>query len=178
MSLVGSSILLRRLFSAKVMSTSSAGSNSTGGTLMAALKSSALANGPNLSVYFPSPLARKGCLLLGHPPSTLRHLVFQHWFLSDRYLPYALGGGYVLGMDAVKYIARNADIFSHYVSEVCDAAIKKVQPCLNAGLDFTPVFLRLAFAYSSGRVCRRVDSAAAAHPPTRYPLRHRMEGPC
>lgn len=31
------------------------------------------------------------------------------WMLCDTYLPYALGGGYVLSKDLVVYIARNAD---------------------------------------------------------------------
>lgn len=31
------------------------------------------------------------------------------WFLCDHYLPYALGGGYVLSYNLVKFIAENAD---------------------------------------------------------------------
>lgn len=31
------------------------------------------------------------------------------WFLCDHYLPYALGGGYVLSFNLVKFIAENAD---------------------------------------------------------------------
>lgn len=34
-----------------------------------------------------------------------------NWFLCDRYLPYALGGGYILSHQLVKYISRNADLF-------------------------------------------------------------------
>ncbi len=40
--------------------------------------------------------------------------------LCDRYLPYALGGGYVLSHDLVAYIAATADMFSFYNSEVSD----------------------------------------------------------
>lgn len=37
--------------------------------------------------------------------------------LCDRYLPYALGGGYVLSKNLVKYIADHGDTFNNYVSE-------------------------------------------------------------
>lgn len=33
------------------------------------------------------------------------------WILCDYYLPYALGGGYILSYNLIKYIATNADIF-------------------------------------------------------------------
>lgn len=39
------------------------------------------------------------------------------WFLCDRYLPYALGGGYVLSRDLVRAISVNADKLSIYNSE-------------------------------------------------------------
>ena len=39
------------------------------------------------------------------------------WFLCDHYLPYALGGGYVLSSDLVHRIALNADGLQMYVSE-------------------------------------------------------------
>ncbi len=39
------------------------------------------------------------------------------WFLCDRYLPYALGGGYVLSADLVHRIAANADGLQLYNSE-------------------------------------------------------------
>ena len=32
------------------------------------------------------------------------------WFLCDYYLPYALGGGYILSYNLVKFIAQNADM--------------------------------------------------------------------
>ncbi|GBP23012.1 Beta-1,3-galactosyltransferase 6 [Eumeta japonica] len=41
----------------------------------------------------------------------------RHWFLCDNYLPYALGGGYVISRNVVDYIAFNAEILSHYNSE-------------------------------------------------------------
>ncbi|XP_075213649.1 beta-1,3-galactosyltransferase 6-like [Lycorma delicatula] len=41
----------------------------------------------------------------------------ENWFLCDRYLPYALGGGYVLSHALVKYISRNAELLSVYNSE-------------------------------------------------------------
>ncbi|XP_045489380.1 beta-1,3-galactosyltransferase 6 isoform X2 [Pieris rapae] len=41
----------------------------------------------------------------------------KDWFLCDTYLPYALGGGYIISQSIVDYIARNADFLSHYNSE-------------------------------------------------------------
>lgn len=41
----------------------------------------------------------------------------KSWFLCDRYLPYALGGGYVLSQMLVKFIAENSHMLSLYVSE-------------------------------------------------------------
>ncbi|XP_041974319.1 beta-1,3-galactosyltransferase 6 [Aricia agestis] len=41
----------------------------------------------------------------------------KDWFLCDTYLPYALGGGYVISQSIVKYIARNHDLLSVYHSE-------------------------------------------------------------
>ncbi|KZS05998.1 N-acetyllactosaminide beta-1,3-N-acetylglucosaminyltransferase 4 [Daphnia magna] len=39
------------------------------------------------------------------------------WFLCDTYLPYALGGGYVLSSDLVEFIAKNAPFLQQYKSE-------------------------------------------------------------
>ena len=39
------------------------------------------------------------------------------WHLCDKYLPYALGGGYVLSADLVKLIALNSDHLKLYVNE-------------------------------------------------------------
>ena len=39
------------------------------------------------------------------------------WFLCDRYLPYALGGGYVLSSDLVRRIVVNAEFLDFYNSE-------------------------------------------------------------
>lgn len=41
----------------------------------------------------------------------------KKWFLCDRYLPYALGGGYVLSHDLVRRMVINADGLSLYNSE-------------------------------------------------------------
>ncbi|XP_068628309.1 beta-1,3-galactosyltransferase 6 [Battus philenor] len=41
----------------------------------------------------------------------------KSWFLCDNYLPYALGGGYVISSSIVNYIARNMDFLSYYNSE-------------------------------------------------------------
>ena len=41
----------------------------------------------------------------------------KDWFLCDRYLPYALGGGYVLSQDLVQRIATSADGLELYNSE-------------------------------------------------------------
>ena len=37
--------------------------------------------------------------------------------LCDRYIPYALGGGYVLGRELVKFVADNSRILEPYNSE-------------------------------------------------------------
>lgn len=39
------------------------------------------------------------------------------WFLCDKYLPYAVGGGYILSNDLIKYINDNSDLLQHYKSE-------------------------------------------------------------
>ncbi|KAK7093283.1 beta-1,3-galactosyltransferase 6-like [Littorina saxatilis] len=41
----------------------------------------------------------------------------KDWFLCDRYLPYALGGGYILSSDLVHYVASNSKYLQHYLSE-------------------------------------------------------------
>lgn len=41
----------------------------------------------------------------------------SNWFLCDRYLPYAVGGGYVLSSDLVDYITSNAHLLQLYMSE-------------------------------------------------------------
>jgi galactosylxylosylprotein 3-beta-galactosyltransferase len=33
----------------------------------------------------------------------------KDWFLCDTYLPYALGGGYVISESIVSFLAKNAD---------------------------------------------------------------------
>uniref|UniRef100_A0A1B6LE51 Hexosyltransferase n=1 Tax=Graphocephala atropunctata TaxID=36148 RepID=A0A1B6LE51_9HEMI len=40
-----------------------------------------------------------------------------NWFLCDRYLPYALGGGYVLSRSLVHFIRQNQQILGTYLSE-------------------------------------------------------------
>lgn len=39
------------------------------------------------------------------------------WFLCDRYLPYAVGGGYLLSHDLLQYISNNFLLLQPYVSE-------------------------------------------------------------
>lgn len=39
------------------------------------------------------------------------------WFLCDTYLPYALGGGYILSSDLVQFIANSAPLLQRYKSE-------------------------------------------------------------
>eukprot|EP00043_Microstomoeca_roanoka_P016994 m.176125 g.176125 ORF g.176125 m.176125 type:complete len:324 (+) comp16555_c1_seq2:188-1159(+) len=39
------------------------------------------------------------------------------WFLSEHYLPYALGGGYVISSSIVEFIGKNAELFQAYRSE-------------------------------------------------------------
>uniref|UniRef100_A0A914WAH7 Hexosyltransferase n=1 Tax=Plectus sambesii TaxID=2011161 RepID=A0A914WAH7_9BILA len=41
----------------------------------------------------------------------------QEWMLCDRYLPYQLGGGYLLAWGLVDYLARNADLLKMYRNE-------------------------------------------------------------
>ncbi|XP_050429402.1 beta-1,3-galactosyltransferase 6-like [Adelges cooleyi] len=41
----------------------------------------------------------------------------DEWSLCDKYLPYALGGGYVLSNDLVTYIVNNRDYLSLFISE-------------------------------------------------------------
>ncbi|XP_036601045.1 beta-1,3-galactosyltransferase 6 [Trichosurus vulpecula] len=39
------------------------------------------------------------------------------WLLCDHYLPYALGGGYVLSADLVRFVSRNRDVLQRWRSE-------------------------------------------------------------
>lgn len=41
----------------------------------------------------------------------------KDWFLCDRYLPHARGGGYILSSDLVKYISTNSNLLQLYKSE-------------------------------------------------------------
>lgn len=41
----------------------------------------------------------------------------KNWIFCDRYLPYALGGGYILSKDLVSYIGKNAPFLRMYRSE-------------------------------------------------------------
>lgn len=41
----------------------------------------------------------------------------ENWFLCDKYLPYALGGGYVLSSSLIKYIIANSHLLQSYQSE-------------------------------------------------------------
>lgn len=41
----------------------------------------------------------------------------KEFVLCDRYLPYALGGGYVLSSDLVSYVSKNSDMFQFLNSE-------------------------------------------------------------
>ncbi|KAL4704836.1 hypothetical protein ACJJTC_001311 [Scirpophaga incertulas] len=55
----------------------------------------------------------------------------KDWFLCDTYLPYALGGGYVISQSIVKFVADNADFLSLYNSEdvsmgVWTAALRRI----------------------------------------------------
>jgi len=40
-----------------------------------------------------------------------------NWILCDRYLPYALGGGYVISKQLVRFVAQNAELLQLYRSE-------------------------------------------------------------
>ncbi|XP_050520863.1 beta-1,3-galactosyltransferase 6-like isoform X2 [Daktulosphaira vitifoliae] len=41
----------------------------------------------------------------------------SEWILCDKYLPYALGGGYVISKDLVSYIIKNQNYLSLFISE-------------------------------------------------------------
>lgn len=41
----------------------------------------------------------------------------DNWILCDNYLPYALGGGYILSKELVRYLGRNSPYFRYYHSE-------------------------------------------------------------
>ncbi|KAF5287976.1 hypothetical protein FQR65_LT12153 [Abscondita terminalis] len=41
----------------------------------------------------------------------------SNWILCDYYLPYALGGGYILSKNLIIFIASNANYLRHYTSE-------------------------------------------------------------
>jgi len=41
----------------------------------------------------------------------------KDWILCDRYVPHALGGGYILSRTLVSFLARNKDLFKLYRSE-------------------------------------------------------------
>ena len=41
----------------------------------------------------------------------------RNWFLSDHYLPYALGGGYIISFDLVNYISKIPEMLQLYNSE-------------------------------------------------------------
>ncbi len=41
----------------------------------------------------------------------------KRWILCDRYLPYALGGGYVISHDLVTFVSKNSDILQLYSNE-------------------------------------------------------------
>ncbi|CAG2115651.1 unnamed protein product, partial [Medioppia subpectinata] len=41
----------------------------------------------------------------------------SNWFLCDRYLPYALGGGYVVSEDLVRFVAQNSNLLQLFRSE-------------------------------------------------------------
>ncbi|XP_045471894.1 beta-1,3-galactosyltransferase 6 [Harmonia axyridis] len=45
----------------------------------------------------------------------------QNWIACDKYIPYALGGGYILSKSLVTYIAKNADYLRMFNSE--DASV-------------------------------------------------------
>ncbi|RWS01903.1 Beta-1:3-galactosyltransferase 6-like protein [Dinothrombium tinctorium] len=45
------------------------------------------------------------------------HWKEENWFLCDRYLPYALGGGYLLSRYLVDFVAKNAHLLQLYNNE-------------------------------------------------------------
>jgi galactosylxylosylprotein 3-beta-galactosyltransferase len=42
----------------------------------------------------------------------------KNWILSDRYLPYALGGGYVISGELIALIVKQAPYLAVFTSEV------------------------------------------------------------
>ena len=58
-----------------------------------------------------------GYFIGDHEPTSEGKWEEHNWFLSEKYLPYALGGGYVLSADLVRRIVVNSDALSLYISE-------------------------------------------------------------
>ena len=44
-------------------------------------------------------------------------MAVKEWFLCDHYLPYAMGGGYVISSDLIHRVAVNADGIQLYNNE-------------------------------------------------------------
>ena len=41
----------------------------------------------------------------------------HNWFICEKYIPYAFGGGYVLSRDLIELVAQNAPYLQHYMNE-------------------------------------------------------------
>ena len=46
------------------------------------------------------------------------YIYLQFWQLADTYLPYALGGGYVIASPLVKFVVQSQHLLKHFNSEV------------------------------------------------------------
>jgi hypothetical protein len=96
----------------------------------------------------------------------------QAWFFSERYLPYALGGGYVLSSPLVRYLADNGDRFLQFHSEVSQEE-EGVHNEEDKGAASTWLPLRWRGAGCLGGT---VAGTVEPHAVARCPLRHGMEG--
>ena len=55
-----------------------------------------------------------GPIQISAPIQTMGKWAEFGWYLCDAYLPYALGVGYIITQDVVKYIRRNRHMLTHY----------------------------------------------------------------
>ena len=63
---------------------------------------------------FPTTKLIFGPIQVSAPIHTIGKWAEFGWYLCDAYLPYALGVGYIITQDVVKYIRRNKHRFTHY----------------------------------------------------------------
>ena len=78
----------------------------------------AACTGATLTAGRPCLAAESGLSRCATPVMPCVSHVLQLWNLCSHYLPYAVGGGYVLAGALVQHIADNGHMLQHYNSEV------------------------------------------------------------